>query len=100
MKVSKLIELLKTENQDAEVFAYLGAEQGYKVVGIGQEGGAVIGKGMTGDDRSFVLLPIQVPSEFEPWEDASPYLPTKEETRSLDGTLCRNGRPIDECNCC
>ena len=43
MKVSKLIELLKTENQDAEIFAYLGAEQGYKIVDIGQEGGAVIG---------------------------------------------------------
>ena len=100
MKVSKLIELLKTENQDAEIFAYLSAEQGYKVVYIGQEGGAVIGRSMTDDDGSFVLLPIQVPSEFEPWEDASPYLPTKEETRSLDGTLCRNRRPIDECNCC
>ena len=69
MKVSKLIELLKTENQDAEIFAYLGAEQGYKIVDIGQEGGAVIGKGRTDDDRSFVLLPIQVPSEFEPWAE-------------------------------
>ena len=90
MKVSKLVELLKSENQDAEVFAYLGAEQGYKIVEIGQEGGAVIGKGMTGDDRSFVLLPIQVPSEFEPWAKES----------SFDGTLCRNGYPIDECRCC
>ena len=67
MKVSKLIELLETENQDAEVFAYLGAEQGFKVVKIGQEGGAVIGKGIADGNRSFVLLPIQVPSEFEPW---------------------------------
>jgi|TARA_Y100000296_G_scaffold44237_1_gene50838 hypothetical protein len=99
MKVSKLIEILETENQDAEVFAYLGAEQGYKVVGIGQEGGAVIGKGIADGNRSFVLLPIQVPNEFEPWEDASPYLPTKEDS-SLDGTLCRNGYPIDECKCC
>ena len=90
MKVSKLIELLETENQDAEVFAYLGAEQGYKVVGIGQEGGAVIGKGIADGNRSFVLLPIQVPNEFEPWSEES----------SLDGTLCRNGYPIDECKCC
>ena len=90
MKVSKLIELLETENQDAEVFAYLGAEQGYKVVGIGQEGGAVIGKGIADGNRSFVLLPIQVPNEFEPWS----------EEPNLDGTLCRNGYPIDECKCC
>tara|TARA_R100000501_G_C2543711_1_gene61344 strand:- start:227 stop:499 length:273 start_codon:yes stop_codon:yes gene_type:complete len=90
MKVSKLIELLNTENQDAEVFAYLGAEQGYKVVEIGQEGGAVIGKGIADGDRSFVLLPIQVPTEFEPWSGEP----------NLDDTLCRNGYPIDECRCC
>ena len=90
MKVSKLIELLKTENQDAEVFAYLSAEQGFKVVGIGQEGGAVIGKGIADDGRPFVLLPVQVPTKFEPWSEES----------NLDGTLCRNGHPIDECKCC
>ena len=90
MKVSKLVELLNTENQDAEVFAYLGAEQGFKVVEIGQEGGAIIGKGIADGDRSFVLLPIQVPNEFEPWS----------EEPNLDGTLCRNGYPIDECKCC
>ena len=67
MKVSKLIDLLKAEDKNAEVIAYLGAEQGFKVVEIGQEGGAVIGKGIADGDRSFVLLPIQVPSEFEPW---------------------------------
>ena len=89
MKVSKLVELLKTENQDAKVFAYLGAEQGFKIVELGR-GDAIIGKGMTEDDRSFVLIPIEVPREFEPWADGS----------SLDGTLCRNGYPIDECKCC
>ena len=67
MKVKKLIELLKEENQNAEVFAYLGAKKGYKVVQIGIENGAVIGKGKSGKD-SFVLLPIQVPSKFDPWE--------------------------------
>ena len=76
MKVSKLVELLKSENQDAEVFAYLGAEQGYKVVEIGKENGAIIGKGMTGDNRSFVLLPIEVPSEFEPWAIGVDNIPT------------------------
>ena len=77
MKVKMLIDLLMDENQDAEVFAYLAAESvGFKVVEIGQKGGAVIGKGKTDDNRSFVLLPIEVPAEFEPWEDASPYPPT------------------------
>ena len=66
MKVSKLVELLQLEDQDAEVFAYLGAEQGFKVVDLGK-GDAIIGKGMTEDDRSFVLIPIEVPNEFEPW---------------------------------
>ena len=90
MKVSNLIRLLEKEDQHSEVFAYLGAEQGYKIVDIGQEGVAVIGKGRADGDRSFVLLPIQVPSEFEPWSKES----------NLDGTLCRNGYPIDDCKCC
>ena len=75
MKVSKLVELLKTENQDAEVFAYLGAEQGFKVVALGR-GDAIIGKGMTEDDRSFVLIPVEVPSEFEPWAVGVDNIPT------------------------
>ena len=84
MKVSKLIELLNTENQDAEVFTYLSAEQGFKVVGIGQEGGAVIGKGISDDGR------ITSEDDLATWTEES----------SLDGTLCRNGYPIDECKCC
>ena len=67
MKVKKLVKLLKEENQDAEIFAYLGAKNGFKVVKIGQEGGAILGKGIAGKDRSFVLIPIEVPNEFEPW---------------------------------
>ena len=67
MKVNELVKLLKSEDQSAEVFAYLGAKEGYKVVEIGQEGGAVIGKGIASGDRSFVLIPIEVPSKFEPW---------------------------------
>ena len=69
MKVSKLVELLKTENQDAEIFAYLSSFRGFKVVDIGQKGGAVIGKGIAEDGRPFVLLPIECPTLFEPWEE-------------------------------
>ena len=66
MKVSKLIELLNQEDQDSEVFAYLGAEQGWKIQKLGY-GDAIIGKQRT-DKDSFVLIPVEVPSEFEPWE--------------------------------
>ena len=67
MKVSKLVELLKTENQDAEVFAYLGAEQGWKIQELGY-GDAIIGRQRT-EKESFVLIPVEVPSEFEPWTE-------------------------------
>ena len=67
MKVSKLVELLKTEDQDAEVFAYLGAEQGWKIQELGY-GGAIIGRQRT-EKESFVLIPVEVPSEFEPWAE-------------------------------
>ena len=67
MKVSKLVELLKTENQDAEVFAYLGAEQGWKIQELGY-GDAIIGKQRT-DKDSFLLIPVEVPEEFEPWAE-------------------------------
>ena len=66
MKVSKLIELLNQEDQDSEVFAYLGAKQGWKIQKLGW-GDAIIGKARIGKD-SFVLIPVEVPSEFEPWE--------------------------------
>ena len=68
MKVSKLIELLKIENQDAEVIAYIGAEDGWEMVELGI-GDAIIGKTRT-DEGSFVLIPVQVPSKLQPWEDA------------------------------
>lgn len=69
MKVSKLVELLKTENQDAEIFVCVHSYKGFKVVEIGQKGGAVIGKGVAEDGRPFVLLPIECPTQFEPWEE-------------------------------
>tara|TARA_Y100000310_G_scaffold151691_1_gene151297 strand:+ start:1958 stop:2176 length:219 start_codon:yes stop_codon:yes gene_type:complete len=68
MKVSKLIELLKIENQDAEVIAYVGAKDGWEMVELGI-GDAIIGKTRT-DEGSFVLIPVQVPSKLQPWEDA------------------------------
>ena len=68
MKVSKLIELLKIENQDAEVIAYIGAEDGWEMVELGI-GDAIIGKTRT-DEGSFVLIPVQVPNKLQPWEDA------------------------------
>ena len=67
MKVSKLVELLKSEDQDAVVFAYLGAEQGWKIQELGY-GDAIIGKQRT-DKDSFVLIPVEVPSKFEPWAE-------------------------------
>ena len=68
MKVSKLVELLKIENQDAEVIAYLGAEDGWEMVELGI-GDAILGKQRT-DKGSFVLIPVQVPNKLQPWEDA------------------------------
>jgi len=68
MKVSKLVELLKIENQDAEVIAYIGAEDGWEMVELGI-GDAIIGKQRT-DEGDFVLIPVQVPSKLQPWEDA------------------------------
>ena len=68
MKVSKLIELLKIENQDAEVIAYVGAKDGWEMVELGI-GDAIIGKTRT-DEGSFVLIPVQVPNKLQPWDDA------------------------------
>ena len=66
MKVKKLVSILKKENQNAEVFAYLGAEQGWKIVDLGY-GDAVIGASRT-KKESFVLIPVEVPNKFEKWE--------------------------------
>lgn len=59
MKVSKLIELLKVEDQTAEVIAYVVAEDGWEMVAFGM-GNAIIGKVRTGK-KSFVLVPVEVP---------------------------------------
>ena len=68
MKVSKLIELLNVEDQDAEVIAYLGAEDGWEMVELGL-GDAILGKQRT-DKNNFVLITVQVPNKLQPWEDA------------------------------
>ena len=68
MKVSKLIELLNVEDQDAEVIAYLGAEDGWEMAELGL-GDAILGK-CSDNDGSVVLIPVQVPSKLQPWEDA------------------------------
>ena len=65
MKVKKLIELLKKENQDSEIFAYLGAKEGWEIVKLGH-GDAIIGKLRT-KKESFVLLPVEVPVKFKKW---------------------------------
>jgi len=67
MTVSKLIKLLEKENKNAEIFAYLGAKQGWKIQEIGMGGDAIIGK-MKSEKESFVLLPIEVPDTFEKWD--------------------------------
>ena len=68
MTVKRFIELLKSENQDAEVIAYLGAKDGWEMVELGM-GDAIIGKHKT-DRGSFVLIPVQVPNKLQPWGDA------------------------------
>ena len=68
MKVGELVKLLKSEEQDAEVFAYLNSEKGYKVVDIGQEGGAVIGKGIASEDRPLNAHHRFYENNKEPWE--------------------------------
>ena len=67
MKVSKLIELLQSENKDAEVMAYLGAEEGWEIVELGM-GDAILGKQKT-DEGDFVLIPVEVPDKLQPWAE-------------------------------
>ncbi len=67
MKVSKLIELLKVEDQTAEVIAYVAAEDGWEMVALGM-GNAILGKVRTGK-KSFVLVPVEVPEKLQPWAE-------------------------------
>ena len=66
MKVKKFIKILKKQKQDAELFAYLGAKEGWSIVEIGH-GDSIIGKGKTPDDSDFVLIPVTVPEKFDKW---------------------------------
>ena len=67
MIVKKLIQLLKKENESSEVFAYLGAKEGWSIVPLGY-GDAIIGKSRT-DKDSFVLIPVEVPEKFDKWDE-------------------------------
>jgi len=71
MTVKELIKLLKKEDPKAEVLAWLGADQGWKLVKIGI-GDAIIGCNY-GEDYpcpdKYVLLPIEVPETYEDWDD-------------------------------
>ena len=67
MKVKKLIKLLNKQNQDAEVFAYLGAKEGWEIVEFGY-GDAIIGNGKTEKNSNFVLIPVTVPENYQDWE--------------------------------
>ena len=63
--IEKLIKLLKKQDQDADVFAYLGAKEGWQIVELGY-GDTIIGKGHT-KSKEFVLIPVTVPEKFEKW---------------------------------
>ena len=65
MIVKKLIQLLKKENKNAEVVAWLAQESGWQMVEIGVND-AILGKTKTGK-KDFVLIPIEIPSRFEKW---------------------------------
>ena len=66
MKVSKLIELLKKENQSADVLAYVTSEQGWVLVEI-CTGDAIIGR--LSDSSKAVVLPAKVPINLLPWAE-------------------------------
>ena len=66
MKVKKMIKLLNKENPDATIFAYLGAKDGWEMASIGIND-AIIGKTKS-DKNDFVLLPIEIPEKFQPWD--------------------------------
>ena len=65
MTVKKLIQLLKKEDKNAEVMAWLSQEMGWQITGIGVND-AIVGRMKTGE-KDFVLLPIEIPEKFEEW---------------------------------
>ena len=65
MTVKKLIQLLKQEDKNAEVMAWLSQEMGWQITGIGVDD-AIVGRMKTGE-KDFVLLPIEIPEKFEEW---------------------------------
>ena len=65
MTVKKLIQLIKKEDKNAEVMAWLSQEMGWQITGIGVDD-AIVGRMKTGE-KDFVLLPIEIPEKFEEW---------------------------------
>ena len=68
MKVKKLKELLELEDDNAEIFAYVGAKEGWSICEIGY-GDAIIGRTHQNphDNEYFILLPVELPEEFDKW---------------------------------
>ena len=71
MKVKKLIKLLKDENQEADVAAYIAAEYGWEIVELGI-GDAILGRIKTGLSDT-VLVPVEIPNRLEPWAGKTIY---------------------------
>ena len=70
MKVKELIKLLKKEDPNADVVAWLGADEGWELVKIGIDD-AIIGRMTEGfpNPEKCVLLPVQVPKTFNKWAE-------------------------------
>ena len=66
MKIKELIKLLKKENQNTEVFIYLGAKKGWAIEQIGY-GDAIIGRSRSKEE--FILIPVEIPDKLEKWAD-------------------------------
>ena len=66
MKVKQLIKMLKKENQDEDVLAYLGAEEGWEITELGY-GDAILGQAES-KSKNYVLIPIEVPKNLQKWD--------------------------------
>ncbi len=67
MKIKELIKLLKKEDQNAEIFIYLGSKKGWAIEQIGY-GDAIIGRSRS-KENDFILIPVEIPDKLEKWAD-------------------------------
>ena len=65
--VEQIEKLLKKEDPNAKVGAWLSGKDGWEIVDIGV-GDAIIGKTRT-NNKDFILLPIQIPSKLSKWAE-------------------------------